>query len=391
MPSYKNSGTETIQNLKERDDDAPSRLIPRDFFWDIIVFFVVWSILALAAVEIIIEFVRGGKVACFPPNNNNSDAEENFINAFCTSNVPYGSYISIFMVVHGLLVAVPHYIWLSYFSGSINFFFVLATMMKKAKEDTGQYSPNNILIIRKLEVTLASYKSGRIFLLYIVKLGFQLAWVICGLIFVATFFYGTFGPSFDCPNDFDGATDEWPVHTDVVCVLDILDLLKVLWIVEMLLLALSGFGLIWGLVWCFSVHPKELGSADIALFSYNYGLSPEYYVPKLPLSNSIGSGFRYLFHLSCLLQQVSCGGPRIQTNMDFMVMKLYCTDGGLGYIFKQVQVAKVLKQLNDDDRRRLNVHERKHRNIAAQECSGKDHNSVQITLLIVMFCMCRSY
>lgn len=372
MSSYRKSRTE---DLKGEDDNAPNRLIPRDFFWDNVVFLVVWSILALAAVDIITEFVRGGKVACFPPPNTNySDAEESFINTFCTSNVPFGAYISIFMVVHGLLIAVPHYLWTNHFSGSINFFFLLATMLKKAKEGTGQYSPDDILIVRQLEGALASYKCGRIFHLYIIKLGFQLAWVICGLIFVAAFFYGRFGSSFNCPNDFDGATNDWPVHTDVVCVFDILNLLKVLWIVEMLLLALAGFGLIWGLVWCFSVHPNELGSSDIAIFSYNYGLSSEYYVPKLPSSNCIGSGFQYLFHFSCLLQQVSCGGPRIKTNMDFMVMKLHCSDGGLGYIFKQVQVANVLKQLNDDDRRRLNIHERKHRNIAAQECNGKDHS-----------------
>lgn len=358
-------GREMNQDFKRTNNNLTSR----DFFWDTMVLYVVWSILSLAAVDIITEFVRGSKVACFPPNSNYSDAGENFINTFCTSNVPFGAHISIFMVLHGLLIALPHYLWLKNFSGSINSFFVLAATLKRAKEATGQYSPDNIQIVKELEGAFANYKYGRIFQLYVIKLGFQLAWVICGLIFVITFFYNKFGPSFNCPKDFNGTTDNWPIHSDVVCIYDILNLLKVLWVAEILLLALAGFGLVWALIWCFIIHPKELGSSDIAIFSYNYGLTSEYYVQKLPLSNCIG-GFRHLFYFSCLLQQVSCGGPRIKTNMDFMVMKLYCTSGSLGYVFKEAQVAKVLKQLNDDDKRRLNVHARKHRNVTAQESNG---------------------
>ena len=151
-----------------------------------------------------------------------------------------------------------------------------------------------------------------------------------------------------------------PMHTDVACVFDTLNLLQVLWVAEILLLILAALGLLWALIWCFSVHPKELGSSEIADFSYHYGLPSQYYVPKLPLLYFCGTGLRYLFKFSR-----TSGEPRIKTDLDFLIMVLYCTDGGLGHILKEGQVGNVLKQLYDDDRRRLNIHARKHRNIRA--------------------------
>lgn len=341
----------------------------REFFWDNVVLFVVSSVLALAAVDIISEVVRGGKVTCFPPIANRSDAEVKFINQFCTSNAPFGAHIVLFMVLHGLLIAVPHYVWLNHFGGSFNFFFQLAATLKRVKEDdTGQYSSHNVLTVRQLE---AAFASDKIFHFYVVKLAIQLAWVVGGLVFASAFFHGKFKPTFNCPSDFEVATEEWPIDTDVTCVFDTLNLLEVLWVAEMLLLALSGLALTGALIWCFSIHPTELGSSEIAAFSYHYGLTSEYYVPRFPLPQCCGNGLRCLFRFSGSLQHISSGGPRIKTNLDFMVMKLYHTDGSLGHVFKEVQVTSFLKRLCDDDRRRLNVHARKHRNITAQDSDGE--------------------
>ena len=347
---------ETIHEVKVAS--GHNVLTRRDFFWDNVVLLVVWAILALAAVDIVIEFVRRGEVACFPPNANSSDGEVNYINRFCASKVPFGSHILLFMVSHGLLIAIPHYLWLNQYAGSCRFFFQLVATLQKIKEsDTGQYSTHNSLVVEQLQETFSRYRHGHIFHLYIVKLIFQLAWIVGGLVFASIFFHGRFGPSFNCPNT---SEDRWSIGTDVTCVFDTLNLLQVLWVAEILLLILAAVGLMWALIWCFSVHPKELGSSEIAAFSYYYGLRSQYYVPNIPLLYCCGTGLRYLFQFSR-----ASGGPRIKTNMDFMMMVLYNTDGGVGHILKEGQVGSFLKQLCDDDRRRLNVHARKHRNIRA--------------------------
>ena len=372
------------QELEGKAECENNSLGPREFFWDNVVLFVVSSILALAAVDIVTEFVRGGEVACFPPNASSGEAEANFINRFCTGNVPFGAYLSPFMVVHGLLIAIPHYLWLNHFGGSFGFFFQLATTLKRVKEsNTGQYTPENLLAVGQLQASFSTYRRRHIFDLYTVKLGFQLAWVIGGVIFVTIFFAGRFGPSFNCPTDFDGATDEWPIDTDVTCVFDTLNLLQVLWVAEILLLLMAAFGLTWALIWCFSIHPTELGSSEIADFSFHYGLSSEYYIPKLPIAHCCGAGLRFLFRFSRSLQRISFGGPRIHTDLDFMVMKLFRTDGGLGHVFKEVQVSNHLKRLCDDDRRRLNIHARKHRNITAQDSASEGNDQVLLALSLI--------
>ena len=39
-----------------------------------------------------------------------------------------------------------------------------------------------------------------------------------------------------------------------------------------------------------------------------------------------------------------------------MIMKLFRTDGGLGYVLKQVQIQTDVKDLNNDERQRLALH-----------------------------------
>ena len=345
----------------------------RDFLGDKIVILVVWAILSLVAVDIIIEFIRHGEVACLPPNASSSDGEVNYINQFCASKVPFGAHITLFMVSHGVLIIVPHYLWVRHYAGSFSFFFQLVATLHKVKEsNTGHYSIHNSLVVKQLDDRFSGDKHGQIFHLYIVKLACQLAWIVGGLVFVSAFYHGKFGPGFHCPI---GSEDEWPLGADVICVYDSLNLSRILWVAEILLLILAAVGLLWALSWCFSIHPKELGSLEIAAFSYHYGLPSQCYVPNFPLLYCCGAGLRYLFRFSG-----TSGGPRIKTNMDFLMMVLYCTDGGLGHILKEGQVGSFLQKLCDDDRRRLNVHTRKHKNIRAYNGDGESESMCLVYL-----------
>ena len=339
---------------KTHEKDSNCTTMPKEFFWDSLVHFVVSAILALAAVNIVSEFIRGGEVACFPPANNSEESEAKFINQFCTSDVPYGSYISFFMVLHGLLIVAPHYLWIKHFENNFKQFFELASILRYVKKSDSDHSNPEML-----KSTLLANKSKRMFYLYVTKLVVQLTWAIGGLVFAAVFFAGQFGPTFTCPSSF---SSNWPLDTKVICIFNTLNLLEVLWVSEILLLALAALGIVWALVWCFKVHPNELGSSGTAVFSFHFGLNP---ISKLSVRGLSCCGnflTRYFMF---------CGESRIKSNLDFLIMKLHHSNKDLGYVIKEAQIFLHLQNLREDDQRRLSIHSRKHASITHVDTTGK--------------------
>jgi len=83
----------------------------------------------------------------------------------------------------------------------------------------------------------------------------------------------------------------------------------------------------------------NLDQRKIAQISFECSLHHEQYTPGIPW--------------------LSLRGPRISSNLDFMVMRLFRTDGGLGLVFKAVQISKWMKVFNDAESRRLNLFKRR--------------------------------
>ena len=337
-------------------------LLQREFFWDTAIASVVFSLWILVALDFVIESIRGSEVVCSPPYSNITTDEVNYINQYCTSNLPLGVHISTAMLIIGMLVLFPHYLWSYHFNATMKLFFQLVGTLQRNKEDTGNYLTNDVIMVKGLE---ESFSAGTIFYLYILKIGFQLAFVITGFVFAIVFFHGEFEPLFICPNTFN---DLLPIATDVTCVFHPLNLLKALWIADILLLLLGGCFLVMALIWCFSTHPKELGSYNIANFLYHYGIPSKYYVSKASLFHlhCIGS----MFQLAPSIRRISCSEPRIRTNLDFLIMKLHYSDGILASVLSEIRTKNVHKQLCEDDRRRLYIHARKHRNFLADDNNG---------------------
>ena len=356
-------GGNKAEELEDKKDNSP--LKPREFFWDNIVLFVVSSIIGLAAIDVITEFIRGGGVACFAPFGVQvSEAQENYINSFCAGSLPLGAHIPTFMVVHAILIAVPHYLWLNHYGGNFDFFFQLASSLKRLRDKTtGEHVPENRIIVQQLEDVFSTYDRNTIFYVYIGKLVVQLLWSLAGFAFVVGFFVRNFNVNFICPATdrnplFYSGEEFWPLDGNVTCTFETLRLLSVLWGGEIGLLLLVSFGLVWALLWCGSIHTSELGSKDIAKFSFQSGLAPNFYVPKLPVPSCLKSFRRFLHRFITSVPWPSCSrsDPRIKNDLDFLVMKLFRTDSGLGQVFRDIQVEKELKYLIDDDQRRLNLH-----------------------------------
>lgn len=352
--SFLQSAQESVGGNKAEDLDDSNReesIKPREFFWDNIVLFVVSSIIGLAAIDVVTEFIRGGDVACFSPQGVElNEAQGDYINSFCSGALPQGAYIPAFMVVHAVLITLPHYLWLNHYGGNFDFFFQLASSLKRLREK-GEHVQENLVIVNQLEATFSTYGRNTIFTFYILKLIVQLIFSLAGIGFVIGFFFRSFDSNFMCPRNFNNSTEYpfWPLDTEVVCVFEALGLLQTLWWAEIALLALVVFGLLWALIWCLSTHSSELGAKPVAQFSFQSGLSPVFYVPSLPVPRWLRSCFTSL-------PWILGSGPRIRSDLDFLLMKLYRTDNGLGHVFHEVQIEKEIKILADDEQRRLHLH-----------------------------------
>ena len=341
-------------------EGAGNSLKPREFFWDNIVLFVVSTILGLAAIDVITQFLRGGVsaggIACFPPSGADV-AQAAYINNYCSSFLPFGTYVTTFMVVHAILLIVPHYLWLGHYGGNFEFFFQLVSTLKRVQDHTqaGERIPENRTIVQQLESTFTLLNRNYIYRSYVLKLVLQLLWTLVGISFGIGFFVTRFNERFTCPSNFNSTTYEfWPLNEPVNCTYETLSLLQYLWIGDLLLLLLASFSLTGAILWSFSTHPTALGYKEFASFAFQSGFHPQYYVKYIT-------------------SYPSCSSPHvIKTDLDFLVLRLYQTDGGLGHVLVEELVQKWLKRHLDDDHRRLALHMGKQMILEASD--GKCHD-----------------
>ncbi len=362
------------QKLESRADGDNDALRPREFFWDSITLYVVSAIIGLAAIDLVTEFIRGSTVACYAPNSEDlSEGQESYINNFCSGSVPMTEYFPAFIVVHGILIAIPHYLWLNHYGGSFDFFFRQASLLDRLRDEkTGEYSDKNRLIVQQLTLAFSTYKQNWMFILYVLKLILQ--WVITVVGFgVAVWFFTDFDDTFYCPSDFEAnatSSDEfWPFPgARVRCVFTSLRLLEAIRLADVLLLALLILCFTWSFVWCAATHSTELGCSDVAKFVFQSGMRPEHYVPNYFLWRC--SCCKPCLKLFTSIPWFSYRGPFISTNLKFLVMKLFRTDSGLGFVFKELQVLQEVKALNDDDQRRVNLHKRQQKALTMADGGG---------------------
>ena len=360
-----NVNVKYLEGKKERGEGET--LAPRDFFWDSVALFVISAIVGLTVLDVVTEFVRGSNVECYLLEGIGNVTQE-YINTFCSGNLPFTQYFPVYIIITGALLAIPHYLWLNQYRGSFEFFFSQVSNLNRLTdaETVRTHSQQNIQIVKQLTTAFATYNQSTIFFFYVIKLCFQ--WLFTAGSTVTTvilFRNSNFMDGFRCPEGDQTLDEFWPFNDKAFCIYNILVLISYLRVAYLCLICLLLVCLLWAIVWCFFTHATELGHKDVAEFSYLTGLPTKYYVVQLPIP-----GWSCCWYLrSCLLKCVTTipwftfgGGPRIRSDLDFMVMQLFRTDSGLGYTFKDIQTSLALKDLLDDDQRRLHIHFLKHTN-----------------------------
>ena len=339
---------------------------PKEFFWDQFLKYITSAILALTVLNVSIEFLRGGGVSCFPPSNTLAVIREelegglyefargqtSYINSYCARNVPITEYFPIYILVHGLLLIAPHYVWSAIHNGDFDSFFAIVEKLDRLRDSsTGEYDAKNFDRVTKLEL---EYSGTKIFVSYILKLVLQLFVCIGSIVFSAAYFVN-FSFSFYCPEEVTSdMPDGWPLNITVPCVYTSLRILGLIRYADFVLLSIALLLVLFGLVWCCVRHTEQLGHLQIAKFSFHSCLNADSYIfpslvswPGCPCFAKLKKSERnlgqwvqklWIFTHYPMLHLNNVFSPRILHDLDFLLLMLFRADSSHGQVFKDIQV-----------------------------------------------------
>lgn len=339
-PALKHHQEENTQHPEEKGA-GEKRLIARDFFWDDWLSYIATGMLALAFIDLSVEFLSGSSlsVLCFIPffNDSSQDYDRDqtaFVNSWCLRFLPPTEYYPLFTLVQGIVLYIPHYLWVSIFSGNFDFFFALAGSLEGLRDRrTGQYSPRNSAVIRRLEEEFSHRRS--IWLGYLAQSGIT---IVAYVFFISVTFgiFSDFETDITCPPEKE---DPSPIFGRVHCVYSRFRFLIVLQWANVVFLIVGLFVAVFGLIMVLiRTYGAVLSYLKVASFAYHSGLSPAHFVPKC--RDRIGS-FKALHKKS---------------DLDFLLAKLFATDTGYGKIFKDVQVSDEIAKMLEADFQNLHIH-----------------------------------
>ena len=275
-----------LEGRKEGQTPAPQS---RDFFWDSITLYVVSAILALTAIDVVTELVRGSELHCYLPNETDSSLLPNvqgYVNEFCTARLPLlQQYLPAFIAIHAIAILAPHYIWLNYHGADLDFFFQLVSKLHRTRNyKTGRYALINYVVWKQLEGAF-SHSNGMYWSYIFLKVLVQLCICIVGFLSALLWMLeDEQGDPFECPmDDNDTKGDYWPLpdYEKVICVISSIHLFQRIWVVYLVLLSVTALCLLVNIFTIAWWHTDELGNKNRAIFSFQTGLSYHKYKPDM--------------------------------------------------------------------------------------------------------------
>lgn len=334
------------KNLEGRaNDENTTAMQSRDFLFDSITLYVVAAILGLTAVILITEFINQSTVQCFIPDERNRSLLEGvnaYVNEFCAAHLPALQYLSASIAIHAVFILAPHYLWLNMYGADLDFFFQHVSQLHRTRDlKTGNYPPINYAISEQLQDAFKRFShSNKIYYLFITKLILQLSLCLLGFIIVPWQFRGEREfYTFECPNDpRETHGSHWPLpdNTHVVCVFSSLSLLQKVWGFYLFLLTVVSVSIVINIVTIAIPHPHELGFENRADFLFQTGMP--YYSYAYQHTKVL------LKHLVKMVHEKSFSSPHtIKCNYDFLMIKLFRTDGGLAHVLREIHVLQLLK------------------------------------------------
>ena len=376
-----------LEGRKEGQAPAPQS---RDFFWDSITLYIVSAILALTAIDVVTEFIRGSEVQCYLPNETDSSilasSVQGYVNEFCTARLPSLQYLPALIAIHAIAILAPHYVWLNGYGADLDFFFQhVSKLIRTRNPKTGDYPPINYVVSKQLETAFSGSYWMYWSYLFIVLL--QLCLCVGGIVISPLWLFKADeqGVPFECPKDVnDTMGDNWPLpaYETVTCVVSSVHLLQKIWVVYLFLLAAAAFFLLLNMLKMAKWHKHELGNTNRAAFSFQTGMSYVHYKPQASRTSfknahnallgkpssedkdpfSCEKPVTVWRHLNFVLYSLlhfllhPFAPYSIGSDYDFLVIKLFRTDGGLAYVLREVHVLRILQMENSTDQARANIY-----------------------------------
>ena len=302
------------EKLSEKSEKTPTSE-QKLFFWDNIIFYLASAILGLSISNIVVDFLRPepNSVACFSPFNDRDQAA--YVNNYCNDFLPFSENFVLFLVIHGILLLAPHYLWKVYFSARIDFFFTHAAKLETLRErDTGEYPHGNFKVVDYMHREF--HERRDILIGYIIKLSLQLFVAVLAICTTAGLFQNDhFNIRFDCPHEDD---EEDEIFQRVKCSYAKLRFVSILRIADYIFLGLSVIIIVYGLYWCLLRSHPELGHQETSQFCYDSCINSKHYVSKK--------------------------WYRLKNDLHFLLVSLFATNAGLGRVFKSIQIANDISQ-----------------------------------------------
>ena len=296
--------------------------------------------------------------------------QSDYLNSFCSQSIPTSEYFPLFILVQGILLIAPHFIWGAIYKGDFDSFFAVTQKLDRLRDrKTGVYDPTNFDRVEKLELEFGS-KRRRIFLGYILKLLLQFAVCLGSVVFSEVVFVN-FNFAFDCPAGFSETNipARWPLNTTIPCVYSSLRVLSIVRYADYILVAIAMILVLVGLGWCSIRHTKELGAVDVAQFVFQSCLTTKSYV--FPQFHEVRMNIHptdkcwlCCFPLALLTKCRGCiwcsvrfmlFTPCIHNDLDFLEMCLFRADSSHGRVFKEIQIDKELRKLHGQDHQLLHL------------------------------------
>ena len=239
------------------------------FIWDSIILVIASTIFALSVSGIVIEFFKSDTytLACF--SQFESRAQYTYINNYCFKHVPIEEYFGVAMMLHTAALVVPHYLWRTYFSAKINYFFAQASKLETLRNrQTGKYPSNNYYIVQSLKTYFGNKKA--IVHSYVAKLCTQFL-----LIFISGGASWYVFNSIDANITFDcyDYNERSQLFGNVTCAFPRKLFINVLKVADYSLLAVAIIATMIGLLWRFIVIEDE----KTAKFCFDSGIDPKIY------------------------------------------------------------------------------------------------------------------
>ena len=386
-----------VEGRKEQPHPAPQS---RDFFWDSISLYILFVILGLAAVDVLFEFVRRPSVQCYGVSDTAKSLLADvydYVIEYCSGRLPRLQLLPTFIAGHATLILVWHYMFFNVYGGDLDFFFRhVSNLVRTRDHSTGDYPTMNYVISQQLQEAFG--RSNGMFWLYIIKIVMQFLVCVAGAVLALTWLAteDELTVSFKCSpsdnktvgnNETVGDNEtvsnneriglNWPLPPleEVICVFSPLRLLHNILGIYLFLLAVIVIIMVISLLGLVKGHTKELGFEQCAEFSFQTGMPHAYYRPKIfsiVFTDNVKFAKKILWgEISKLPKEIQKEVEKmskvrqflkalsfflcpfmpygISSNYDFIMIRLFRTDGGLAYIMKELHILQLLKEKNKLD------------------------------------------